>query len=239
MGSYQLPGIEEFKGQFPVRDFPYAVPLAPEDGGSGATAELTIGGPNNSVTAATITDGGADYPRAPTVIVLWGKGTAARLVASLTADAVTGLAIANAGYGYTDPTTIQIYFSPGTGDNTDPKRVTDYDIANALRDALSFNMSMALWGSQSAFTMAYCYLAAHYLCITAQASGAGLAGQADWVRNSKTVGDVTESFSIPERVLRSPFLAKISRTTYGSKFLELVSPSLIGNFQSYHRCTLP
>ena len=87
--------------------------------------------------------------------------------------------------------------------------------------------------------MAYCLLAAHYLCENAQADGAGLAGQSEWVRNAKTVGDVTDSFSIPERVLKSPFLSKISKTTYGSKFLELVSPSLVGNFQSYHRCTLP
>lgn len=236
--AYQLPGIADFKGQFPLRDFPYAVPVFPE-GGSGATATLTVGGPNNSIATAVVTAGGAGYPKAPTVIVFWGKGTGAILRAALTADAVTGLTIVNPGYGYTDPSTLSVYFSPGTGDNTIVSKVTDYDIAKALRAAIQFNMSQAIWGSQAAFTYAYCLLTAHYLCENAIASGAGLGGQSEWVRNSKTVGDVTDSFNIPDRVMRSPFLSKISKTTYGSQFLELISPVLVGNFQSYHRCTLP
>ncbi len=237
--AYQLPGIEDFKAQFPVRDFPFAVPFAPTDGGSGAAAALTVGGSNNGIVTAAVTAGGADYPRPPTVIVLWGKGTGAVITAALTANAVSGLTIRSPGYGYTDPTTLAVYISPGVGDNTDPKKVTDYDIAKAMRAAMTFNMTGALWGSQAAYTYAYNLLIAHYLCENAQASGAGLGGQADWIRNSKTVGDVTESFSIPERVMKSVYLSKFSKTTYGSQFLELASPSLIGNFQSYHRCTLP
>lgn len=236
--AYQLPGIADFKAQFPARDFPYAVPLLPA-GGSGAAALLTIGGPNNSVVTAAVTAGGTSYPAVPTVIVFWGKGTGALLTAVLTGTVVTGLNIVQPGYGYTDPSTLAVYFSPGTGDNTILSKVTDYDIAKALRSAIQFNMSQALWGSQAAYTYAYCLLAAHYLCVNAQASGAGLGGQSEWVRNSKTAGDVTDSFSIPDRVLRSPFLSKISRTTYGAQFLELVAPSLVANFQSYHRCTLP
>ena len=237
--AYQLPGIEDFKAQFPTRIFPYAVPLFPANGGYGAAASLTIGGSNNSVIGAAVTAGGTAYPRVPTVIVLWGSGTGAILTAAITAGVVTGLTIVKPGYGYTDPTTISVYFSPGVGDNTDVKAVTDYDIAKAMKAAMAFNMTNALWGSQAAYTYAYNLLIAHYLCENAQADGAGLGGQADWVRNSKTVGDVTESFSIPERVTKSIYFAKFSKTTFGSQFLELIAPSLIGNFQSYHRCTLP
>ena len=69
--------------------------------------------------------------------------------------------------------------------------------------------------------------------------GMGMNGKAEWLTQSKTVGNVTESYSIPDRILKSPYLSKLSKTTYGAQLLELVSPQLIGNFASFHRDTLP
>jgi hypothetical protein len=100
-------------------------------------------------------------------------------------------------------------------------------------------MTRNLSGSQAAFTYAYDLLAAHYLCESLQASGTGLGGKAEWLTNSKTVGNVSESYQIPPRVLNSPFLSKLSRTTYGAQFLELFSVQLIGNMQSFYRPTAP
>jgi hypothetical protein len=50
---------------------------------------------------------------------------------------------------------------------------------------------------------------------------------------------VSEDFDIPKRILNSPYLSKLSKTTYGAQFLELVSPQPIANFQTFYRQTLP
>jgi hypothetical protein len=233
--AYILPTVPDFKTQF-VRDFPYAVPVA--GGGSGAVLTPTIGSnPNGGILSIAITAGGSGYPGTPTVIAQSGNGIGSFITASLTAGVVTGVTIVREGYGYTQVPTI--YVSNGRGDNTDTSKVTDFDIASSQNKAASFNMTQALWSSQAGFTIAYGLLSAHYLCEDLLAGGMGMNGKAEWLTQSKTVGNVTESYSIPDRILKSPYLSKLSKTTYGAQFLELISPQLIGNFASFHRDTLP
>ena len=232
--SYQLPSIADFKAQF-ARDFPFATPAAVV-GVVGATATASIDAGSVSGIAVGTPGSGLSDTAPPSVVVYGGGGVGALAVAVMTAGAVASVTVAQAGYGYV--TAPQVYIALG-GDNTNSDRVTDFDIARAFNAAESFNMTRTLSGDQSAFTYAYNLLAAHYLCVTLQASGTGLGGKAEWLTNSKTVGNVSESFNIPPRVLNSPFLSKLSRTTYGSQFLELFAPSLVGNFASFHRPTLP
>ncbi len=234
--AYALPSIPDFKGQF-VRDFPYAVPVA--GGGSGAAIELTIGAAGGGIAAAAVSAPGSGYPAnvVPTALVIGGKGVGAILQPTIVGGALTAVAIVNAGVGYTEVPSV--YISNGLGDNTDLAKVTDYDIANAQAKATAFNITSRLTGSQLAFTQLYNLLAAHYLCETLQAAGTGLGGQATWLTKAKTVGNVMETFDIPARILNSPYLSKLSKTTYGAQFLELVSPQLIANFQVFHGWTLP
>jgi hypothetical protein len=237
--SYQLPAVLDFKTLF-VRDFPYAVLVA--GGGSGAVGVPTIGGTQNGITSWAVGSGGASYPanKIPDGIVQYGNGYGATVMMTVVAGVVTAIAVVNAGYGYaTAPFPPQLYISNGTGDNTDQTKVTDFDIATAQAKALGFNMTQALFATQQAFSLAYGLLSAHYLCESLQASGVGLGGKAEWLTNTKTVGNVSESFSIPDRILRSPYLSKLSKTTYGAQFLELVSPLLIGNMGNAFRCSLP
>lgn len=236
---YIYPSIPEFKGQFPG-EFPYAV-LPGSPGGSGAAISIvSASGLNGSILSSDVVlnSGGSGYTNGtPTIIVQNGGGTGCVLVPVISSGVITAVSLVGGGYGYTTPNTINVYISPG-GDNTQLDKVTDFDIANAQVAALQFNVSQGLFLNQQAFTYAMNLLSAHYLCRIAGASQAGLAGKADWVTNSKTVGDVSESYTIPDRLLRSPFFSKLGSTTYGAQFLELLSPQLIGNTASYHRYTL-
>ncbi len=234
--AYVVPAIPDFKAQF-GRDFPFATPLFVA-GVVVATATAVLGAANNGIASITVVSGGSGYKHLPTVIISGGGGVGARAVAALTSGVVTSVTLLDPGYGYTQPT-VTVYFSTGEGDNTSDKNVTDFDIASAIAKATNFNVTNGLFGSQAAFTQAYNLLAAHYLCTTLQASEAGLGGQAQWLTQSKTVGDVTEAFQIPERIMKSPYLSKLSKTTYGAQFLELVSPALVGNMGTFYRPTSP
>lgn len=232
--AYLLPSIADFKAQF-VRDFPFATP-AFVVGVVGATATASVSSGGVSGIAVTAPGSGLSNTAPLSAVIYGGGGVGALASVTVTAGAVTSIPVSSAGYGYTEAP--RVYVSLG-GDNTNTERVTDFDIARAFNAAESFNMTRTLSGSQAAFTYAYGLLSAHYLCETLQAGGSGLGGKADWLTSSRSVGNVSESYNIPTRVLNSPFLAKLSRTTYGAQFLELVSASLIGNFQSFHRPTLP
>lgn len=234
--SYVSPTISDFKQQF-GRDFPFATPAEVPDG-----VVLPVGTPvtnGNSVTGITLVSPGSGLKTGTVNVVLYGGG-GSRATANVTiaAGIASGFAVTNEGIGYTSAPNLYVPV-PGQGDNTDKKKVTDYDIARAITMALAFNMTQALFGSQDAFTTAYDLLAAHYLCETLQAGMTGLRGQADWLTKSKTVANVKQDFEIPDRILKSPYLGKLSKTTYGAQFLELVSPQLIGNVQSFRGQTNP
>jgi len=105
--------------------------------------------------------------------------------------------------------------------------VQDQDITKAIGQA-AFNFNPALFSTQSNYTLGYLYLTAHYLVIDLRASSQGLAGSYTWLTASKGVGSVNESFAIPQRMMDNPYLAMLSKTQYGAKYLSLVLPSLIG-----------
>lgn len=232
--SYVNPSIPGFKAQF-VRDFPYGVPLV--GGGSGAELSVTLGAAGGGIQAVAVVAGGTSYPKAPTVLLFGGSGVGAVLAAVMTAQAISSVNIVNPGFGYTQQPSI--YISNGMGDNTDLAKVTDYDLQAAIVAAMSFNINPCLFSSQTAYTYAYNLLVAHYLCENIAAGNTGIFGKAEWLTSAKTVGNVTEHYEIPDRVIRSPYLSKLSKTTYGAQFLELVSPQLIGNIAPFHRQALP
>jgi hypothetical protein len=104
--------------------------------------------------------------------------------------------------------------------------VVDQDIAKAFQQA-NLSVNQELWGDQSSFSMAYLYMAAHWLVIDLRAAQ-GVGGQYNWVTTSKSVGSVSESFQIPQRILDNPELAMLAQTNYGAKYLQMVLPQLTG-----------
>lgn len=123
---------------------------------------------------------------------------------------------------------------PYSTDQTDLTKVRDKDITLAQTQAAA-NFNVELWENQTVFAEAFNLLSAHYLCSNLLASSQGVRGAGVWLTNSKTVGNVSESFNIPERVMKSPTLSLYSRTTYGCVYLSIIAVRLIGNVAGIFR----
>lgn len=105
--------------------------------------------------------------------------------------------------------------------------VMDSDITNALRQAY-FVVNQGLFDTENDFQFAYLYLAAHYLVMNLKASSQGLGGAYSWLESSKSVGSVSQSFAIPEAIMKNPAFAMISKTNYGAYYLSLILPLAVG-----------
>lgn len=105
--------------------------------------------------------------------------------------------------------------------------VTDPDIEKAQGEA-NVNFNESLFSDQETFSLCYNYLTAHYLVIDLRNSSQGINGEYSWIVSSKSVGSVSESFSIPESITKNPELAMLTKTNYGAKFISLILPLLAG-----------
>jgi len=122
---------------------------------------------------------------------------------------------------------------------TDPNvSVLDGDIINAF-NLVDISINEGLWSDQTSYQIAYGYLAAHFLVLNLRASSQGLNGQWSWAQNSKSVGAVSEAFSIPQRILDNPDFMAYTKTNYGAMYLNLVWPLLSGQMFSVCGRTLP
>lgn len=228
--AYTQPTADDFKAYFD-RDFPYAVPAV----GAAGQAQLTV----DAVTAINVTNPGSGYDQPPTVLLVpqnGGPGTGAQATVTVSAGSILAFRVTAAGAGYTLPPIVSMF--GGAGDDTDLSFVRSKDLDRALLEA-SANFNPCLWESQAIFTMAFLYLAAHYLCrdmITAQQ---GLNSRYDWNTIGKHVGNVGEQFQVPAKVLQDPAFAYYSTTGYGAKYISLIMPRLIGNVGTHFRQTLP
>lgn len=113
-------------------------------------------------------------------------------------------------------------------DQTDVTKVRDKDLNTAIGQA-GLNFNPGLFAAQAGFAEAYLLLTAHFLCVNLLASSQGLGGAGEWLVNQKAVGNVSASFDVPERIKRSPFLAALSKTSYGMTYLQIITPLLVGN----------
>lgn len=137
---------------------------------------------------------------------------------------------------YTVPTVadFKAYFDRdfvyGEDDPDQPKvrKVRDKDITAAMQQA-SLYLAVDLVSSQDQYTIWFLFLTAHFLVVAAQATASGAFGQFAWLQQSKSAGDVSESFAIPEFIKRNPFLAALCTTKYGARYVMFVAPYLIGN----------
>ncbi len=106
-------------------------------------------------------------------------------------------------------------------------QVLDQDIAKAFQQ-VNVNINQALFGDQSSYTIGYLLMSAHFLVINLRASSQGLNGSYAFLENSKSVGNVSQGFSIPQRILDNPYWAMLMTTSYGAEFLMMILPQLCG-----------
>lgn len=116
--------------------------------------------------------------------------------------------------------------------------VLDSDITKAFTFT-NVNMNEALFGNQGSYNIGYLLLSAHYLVMNLRASSQGINGQFSFLEQSKSVGSVSQSFAIPQRVLDNPDWAVLMKTNYGAQFIQLILPQLAGQIYSVHGSTRP
>ena len=115
------------------------------------------------------------------------------------------------------------------------KYVLDSDIQNAFLQArMQFNQSIiptpAGLDPAQAITLAFLYLAAFYLVIDIKNALGGVEGTgATFPVNSRSVGNVSVSYTIPEKYLKNPNILYLTQNGFGQKYLSFILPGLIGN----------
>ena len=129
-------------------------------------------------------------------------------------------------YGITDPATPTY------------RKISDAEVQAQL-DCAGRWIPQDLLPTQGLYTDAYLYLAAHYLALRAQEAAGGAFGQFSWLQQSKSVGDVSESFAIPDFIKRNPLWSSLCTTRYGARYTMLVAPYCIGNIALQEGYTTP
>ena len=105
----------------------------------------------------------------------------------------------------------------------------DKDILEAYDEA-KVNFNESLFGSEEIALKVFLFLAAHYLTVDfMNAMGIGSIG----IPTSKSVGSVSEGYSIPPWIQDNPGLSVYTTTGYGLKFCSLIRPYLVGNIMLF------
>lgn len=100
------------------------------------------------------------------------------------------------------------------------------DIMNAIAEA-NVNFNCCLFSDKQTAKLVFMYLVAHYLTVDfMNAQGTNFAG----IMTSRSVGSVSESYTVPQWILNNSGLAPYSSTGYGLKYCSLIRPYLVGNF---------
>ncbi len=116
--------------------------------------------------------------------------------------------------------------------------IADADISKAFLEAQA-NLNQALFADDAQVRMGYLYMTAHYLVHDIRTSMQGVASRGDFPMNSRTVGSVSESYTIPDKYMKDPVLSFYTSSGYGMKLLSLVIPALRGNVGSVQGWTTP
>jgi len=130
---------------------------------------------------------------------------------------------------YNNPTTddFKTRFARDFPFGTTSDKVMESDLMIAFNQT-DITINQGLFSSQGAFNEGFLLLAAHNLVMNLRASSQGISGQYPWLQQSRSVGSVSESVAIPQRILENPIFAMLAKTNYGAKYLEMILPQLVG-----------
>ena len=105
----------------------------------------------------------------------------------------------------------------------------DSDIQEAIQEA-SVNFNENLFADKTKAKLVFLFLVAHYLTVDFNiALGINQVG----IATSKSVGSVSEGYTIPQWILNNNALAPYATTGYGIKYATLLRPYLIGNIMLF------
>lgn len=101
----------------------------------------------------------------------------------------------------------------------------DQDILNAYNEA-KVNFNEGLFADEQTALMIFLYLTAYYLTVDFNnALGINNLG----IATSRSVGSVSEGYTIPQWINDNPTLAMYATNGYGIKYCTLIKPYLVGN----------
>lgn len=131
---------------------------------------------------------------------------------------------------YTNPSTadfVQYFFRDfpyGTDPNTS---VTTVDITNAMQ-MTNMEINQCFWMDQGSYNVGYLLLTAHFMVLNLRSSSQGINGQYNFLQVSKSAGGISESTMVPPQVQNNPLWSMYTKTNYGSTYLGLLLPNLVG-----------
>lgn len=102
----------------------------------------------------------------------------------------------------------------------------DADILEAINEAF-VNFNEGLFKDEATAKLVFLFLVAHYLTID---FGIATGNIQLGLTTSKSVGSVSESYSVPNWLLNNAALSAYATTPYGIKYASLIRPYLVGNF---------
>lgn len=109
----------------------------------------------------------------------------------------------------------------------------DSDILEAYAEA-KVNFNESLFPDEATALRVFLFLAAHYLTTDFNnALGANQVG----IPTSRSVGSVSESYTIPPYLQNNPALSMYCTTGYGTKYATLIYPYMIGNIMLFKGAT--
>ena len=110
--------------------------------------------------------------------------------------------------------------------------VQDGDIDKAfIEGKLSFNESLVYSeGDCSIIKHVFYYLTAHYLVMDLRTAQAGISSTGEHLISSKSAGNVSVNYVIPDAYINNPMLNFYTKTSYGLKYLNIIHPAMVGNF---------
>lgn len=118
---------------------------------------------------------------------------------------------------------------PPVGTLPDPlSYVQPADITKAISMGL-INFNSGLYGSNDNIMTVFLYLAAFYLTENLKIAQKGIAAQINFPVVSAGVGGVNESFQVPDKVTKSPFLFQYTANAFGFIYLTFALPQTVGN----------
>jgi len=112
--------------------------------------------------------------------------------------------------------------------------ITDKDITKSYSQAC-INFNAGLFSSDDDIKIGYLYLTAHYL--VSDLNEGGIDSDSNNQVSSRTVGNITESYVVPEWINKDKILSYYTNTAYGKKYLSLILPSLVGNVECVEGAT--
>lgn len=103
--------------------------------------------------------------------------------------------------------------------------ITTNDIQKAINEAFA-NCNTRFGNTDNEKIMIFMYLIAFYLVVDTNNANAGLSSNYLGISQSKSVGDVSESYAIPDFISNNPLYAIYMQNGYGMKYISLIAPYL-------------